>query len=347
MKRTIFRLILLFTLAAFAFAWLILSPATSFDGKSKYFTLTEKNSDTDSLLMEMKKNGIIKNTFVFSLLASGMGVWDKAKPGKYEVKKGESLLTIARMLKNGRQAEIKLVINRVRTKEELARLIGKNFLYDSIQVMNYLSSNDSLKGFGVDTQTVFTLIIPDTYSFYWNTPLEKIFKKLSDTKKQFWQNNNRLAKAEAINLSPKEIYTLASIVEEETNNDSDKLKIASVYINRLIKGMPLQACPTIKFAMKDFTLTRIYEKYLFNPSPYNTYRHKGLPPGPICTPAAKTIDIILDAPKTNYLFFVAKSDFSGYHHFSSNFAEHNQYAKEYQKALDIYMANKQNSEKKH
>ena len=105
--------------------------------------------------------------------------------------------------------------------------------------------------------------------------------------------------------------------------------------------MPLQACPTIKYAMKDFTLTRIYEKYLLNPSPYNTYRHKGLPPGPICTPMPKTIDIILDAPKTNYLFFVAKSDFSGYHHFSSNFTEHNTYAKEYQKALDIYMAEKQ------
>ena len=109
--------------------------------------------------------------------------------------------------------------------------------------------------------------------------------------------------------------------------------------------MPLQACPTIKFAMKDFSLTRIYEKYLFNPSPYNTYRRKGLPPGPICTPSPKTIDIVLDAPKTDYLFFVAKSDFSGYHHFSSNFAEHNQYAKEYQKALDEYMARKQNEPK--
>jgi UPF0755 protein len=133
---------------------------------------------------------------------------------------------------------------------------------------------------------------------------------------------------------------LASIVDEETNVVSDKYKIASVYINRIAKDMPLQACPTIKFAMKNFSITRIYEKYLSNPSPYNTYRKKGLPPGPICTPLPATIDIVLNAPSTNYLYFVAKSDFSGMHHFSPTYEEHNRYAKEYQKALDIYMAKK-------
>jgi UPF0755 protein len=130
-------------------------------------------------------------------------------------------------------------------------------------------------------------------------------------------------------------------VEEETNFDSDKYKIASVYINRLKKQMPLQACPTIKYAMNDFTLTRIYEKYLVNPSPYNTYKVRGLPPGPICTPSAKTIDIVLNAPATDYIYFVAKSDFSGYHHFSNSYDEHNKHAKEYQKELDIYQLKKQ------
>ena len=132
----------------------------------------------------------------------------------------------------------------------------------------------------------------------------------------------------------------AAIVEEETNYDSDKSLIASVYQNRIKKSMPLQACPTIKFAMQDFGLTRIYEKYLSNPSPYNTYNHRGLPPGPICTPSPKTIDIVLDAPSTDYLYFVAKADFSGYHHFSSTYEEHNQFAKEYQKQLDIYQQKK-------
>jgi UPF0755 protein len=165
-------------------------------------------------------------------------------------------------------------------------------------------------------------------------------KKMVDAQQKFWNTNNRLEKAKAIGMTTNEVYTLASIVEEECNYDSDKTLIASVYQNRMKKEMPLQACPTIKFAMQDFTLTRIYEKYLSNPSPYNTYRHKGLPPGPICTPSPKTIDLVLNAPKTNYLYFVAKSDFSGYHHFSATFEEHSKFAKEYQLKLDEYQKRK-------
>ncbi len=323
--------------------WLFLGPATTFSEKSKYFIITDAAKNKESVLTELSNQGIIRNKTAFNIMASVLGAWQKIKAGKYEIKKGDNVLNIARKLKNGQQAEMKLIINRIRTKEELAKLITKNFEHDSLSVMRFLSSNDSLSQWGVDTNTVFTMIIPDTYAFYWNTSLQRIFKKLSDNKIKFWQTNNRKEKAKALDLSEQEVYTLASIVDEETNYDSDKIKIASVYLNRLDKGMPLQACPTIKFAMNDFTITRIYEKYLSNPSPYNTYRRKGLPPGPICTPSPKTIDIILDAPKTNFLFFVAKSDFSGYHHFSSNFTEHDQYAKEYQKALDIYMAKKQNN----
>ncbi len=321
--------------------WLLFTPATNFSANTQAFYITDSTADKASVLAEMDIKGIVKSPTVFSIVAGPMGIWKKIRPGKYEVKKGQNLFEIARMLKNGRQVEVKLVINKVRTPEDLAKLISKNFLFDSSQIMQFITSNDSLKPFGVDTSHLFTLIIPDTYSLYWNSSLQKIFHKISDSQKQFWQRNNRLEKARAIGLDPEEVYTLASIVEEETNYDSDKLKIASVYLNRLHKGMPLQACPTIKYAMKDFTLTRIYEKYLLNPSPYNTYRHKGLPPGPICTPSPKTIDLILDAPKTDYLYFVAKSDFSGYHHFSGNYGEHNRYAKEYQKALDEYMSRKQ------
>jgi UPF0755 protein len=341
MKRIVSLLVLVLFLAAIVFYWFFLSTSTSFSGKSAFFIIPEDQKDKASVLAAMEKNGIISHPAAFSLLASGMGVWDKIRPGKYEVKKGASQLTIARMLKNGRLASIKLVINRLRIKEDLAHLIGKNFSSDSVAVMNYLTSNDSLKQYGVDTNTVFTMIIPDTYIFYWNTPLPKILRKLYDTKTQFWHNKRREEKAGNTGLSPEEVYTLASIVDEETNYESDKLKIAGVYLNRLHASMPLQADPTVKYAMKDFTLTRIYKKYLLNPSPYNTYRHTGLPPGPICTASPKTIDIVLNAPKTDYLFFVAKSDFSGYHHFSSNFAEHIQYAKEYQKALNEYMARKQ------
>jgi UPF0755 protein len=233
-----------------------------------------------------------------------------------------------------------LVLNKVRTKGELAKLIAKTFDKDSAAVMTFLSSNDSLQSFDTDTTQLFTLLIPNTYEYYWSSSMAQILSKLQKAQIHFWSQNNRIQKAAMIGMSQNEIYTLASIVEEETNFDSDKSLIASVYQNRLEKQMPLQACPTIKYAMQDFTITRIYEKYLSNASPYNTYRIKGLPPGPICTPAAKTIDIVLDAPKTDYIYFVAKADFSGYHHFSNNYAEHDRYAKEYQKKLDEYQAKK-------
>jgi UPF0755 protein len=266
--------------------------------------------------------------------------WDLVRPGKYQLKKGQTAWQIARMLKNGRVAEVKLVINKLRTKEDFAQLIGNQFSTDSATVMQFISNNDSLQAFGVDTSTFYAIIIQDTYQFYWDTPLRQILTKLKSYQEKFWDDIDRRNKLQSKHLTDIEAYTLASIVDEETNVASDKYKIASVYMNRLAKEMPLQACPTIKFAMKDFTITRIYEKYLSNPSPYNTYRKKGLPPGPICTPLPATIDIILNAPNTNYLYFVAKSDFSGMHHFSPTYEEHNRYAIEYQKALDIYMAKK-------
>lgn len=346
MSRVLSTLLLVLLIVGAIAAWLVLGAGTGFSEKTRYFIIAEGKTDQASVLQVLEENEIIAHPATFALLASQLGVWDKIRPGKYEVKKGMSNWKMVRMLRNGRLAEIKLVINKLRTKEDLAKLISKNFAPDSVSVMRFLNSKDSLKPFGVDTSMVFTLIIPDTYSFYWNTSLTRIFSKLTDAQRSFWLKNERMAKAEKMKFTPEQVYILASIVEEETNYETDKYKIASVYINRLQKQMPLQACPTIKYAMKDFTITRIYEKYLFNPSPYNTYRVKGLPPGPICTPSPKTIDIVLNAPTSNYLYFVAKSDFSGYHHFSSSYAEHDSFAKQYQKALDAYMARKQEKESK-
>lgn len=340
MKRLFGWLLLLFALIAGVTLWLVFGTATAFTDNNRYFIIEEGKTSPSAVLQTLQKEGILSQTIGLSLIGTVRTIWPKIKPGKYEVKKGQSSFDIARMLRNGKQAELKLVINKLRTKADLAKLIGKQFNTDSASVMQFLQSNDSLRQLQTDTTQLFTILIPDTYIFYWNTPLSKMLKKLKENSDAFWQKNTRLSKARAKGLTREEAYTLASIVEEETNFDSDKYKIASVYLNRLKIGMPLQACPTIKYAMQDFTITRVYEKYLSNPSPYNTYRRKGLPPGPICTPSPKTIDIILEAPATDYIFFVAKSDFSGYHHFSNNYAEHNQYAKEYQKQLDIYMANK-------
>jgi len=283
---------------------------------------------------------IIRDKASFLIVAKLFNVEDKIKPGKFLIDKNTSLLNLIRILRNNQQARVKFILNKVRTKAELAKLIASTFSIDSLECINYLSSNDSLAPFHTDTTQVLSLFIPNTYEFYWSTPMTKLLQKMKTEESLFWSKNNRLEKAAGIGLTKNEVYTLASIVEEETNFDSDKTIIASVYQNRLKKKMPLQACPTIKYAMQDFTLTRIYEKYLTNPSPYNTYKKAGLPPGPICTPAPKTIDLVLNAPNTNYFYFVAKADFSGYHHFSASYEKHSKFDKEYQLKLDEYQAKK-------
>lgn len=340
MKKIFTTIIVIGILGVIVCACLLFAATTNFSEPTKSFIIQPKENSKNEVLDLLKKKYIVKSSFALSIAGDFLGIWKNLKPGKYEVKKGSSVLDIVRLLKNSKQAEVKLVINKLRLKEDFAKLIGKNFSTDSLQAIQFLSSNDSLKQFGVDTSTLFTIILSDTYSFYWNTSLPKILSRLKATRDNFWERNDRKVKAASVGLTQETAYTLASIVEEETNYNDDRAKIASVYINRLNINMPLQACPTIKYAMKDFTITRIYEKYLFTPSPYNTYREKGLPPGPICTPSPKCIDLVLNAPKTDYLYFVAKANFDGYHHFSSNFSEHNAYAKEYQKALDIYMAKK-------
>ncbi|MGB4844086.1 MAG: endolytic transglycosylase MltG, partial [Ferruginibacter sp.] len=216
---------------------------------------------------------------------------------------------------------------------DLAEKIAENFECDSASVMKILDDSETLQKYHVTNNTVLTTVIPNTYSFFWNTNAQKILDKLHEEKEKFW-NEERLSKANALNLTPEQVYTMASIVEEETNKTDDKGKIASVYMNRIATGMKLQADPTVKFAMKDFKLTRILYKHLSYPSPFNTYQNAGLPPGPICTPSIKTIDAVLDAPQTNYIYFVAKPEFNGYSNFATNYAEHQVFAKAYRQALD-------------
>ena len=310
-------------------------PATDFSDKEKVFTLSQPISK-EKLLEELNQKSILQFPQIFAAFYDIYGDWESMQPGKYTVKKGTTLFQFARMLKNSRKGVTKLIITKMRLKEDFARLISRQFIPDSVSVMDFITNNDSLSAFGVDSSSFFTAVIPDTYECYRNSSLSTILTKLREGSERFWLQNDRLQLAEKWGLTPQEVYILASIVEEETNYASDQSLIASVYINRLRKKMPLQACPTIKYALKDFSLTRIYEKYLTIPSPYNTYQRSGLPPGPICTPQPATIDRVLHAPATDYLFFVAKSDFSGYHHFSNSYAEHQRYAVAYQRALDTY-----------
>lgn len=330
--KNIFRIILAIIVIAIAVAaWFVFGSATSFSGKNKFLYIRDGQNNKDSLLNILERDHYISNTRTFSFIADRLDMWSKLKPGKFEIRNGESALSIVRKLRNNQQTPVNLVITKLRTREDLARLIGKQFSTDSATAAIFFNSNDSLIRFGVDTNKLMTLVIPNTYTFFWNTSLRKIMSKLAEERDRFWKKNERLQKATDAGLTADDIYILASIVEEETNKNDEKGNIASVYINRLNKGMPLGADPTVKFALKDFALKRIYEKHLLVASPYNTYRNKGLPPGPICTPSPVTIDKVLDAPKTDYFYFVARTDGSGYHQFSSTFEEHKKYATEYHK----------------
>lgn len=334
MKKFFLLLLVVFIVAGLALAWLVLGPATSFSANKKFLYVYTGRADKAHVMDSIASKEFLKHPKLFEYLAGAADVWERLKPGRYEIKKGDNLLSIVQTLRNNRQSPVNLVINKLRTHEDLARVIGRNFETDSANVMQIIREPDSLRNLQVNEHTFMTLVIPNTYSLLWNTPANKILHRLKKEQQAFWEKKDRLKKAEAMGLTPEQVYIIASIVEEETNKHDEKGNVASVYINRLEKQMPLGADPTIKFALKDFSIKRIYEKHLQVQSPYNTYRNAGLPPGPICTPSTITIDAVLEAPRTNYLFFVARSDFSGYHTFTTNYADHLKYAREYQKALD-------------
>jgi UPF0755 protein len=342
-RKVILFILLIIALIFIYSLWNVFGPVIH--SPDKKFLYIKTGSNYENVKENLVKNKILKNTFWFDKIAQYAGYPEKVKAGKYKVENGMSLYHLIKMLGTGKQVPVNLVITKLRTKEDLAKKIASNFETDSLTIINFLNNEDSLQQFDVDTNTVMTDVIPNTYTYTWNTSFKNIFKKLYREKQKFW-NDERQQKAARLGLSPKQVYTLASIVEEETNKQDDKGKIASVYVNRLKKGMKLAADPTVKFALKDFGLKRIYEKHLGFASPYNTYQNTGLPPGPICTPSIKTIDAVLNSPETDYLFFVARADFSGYSDFASSYEQHQVYAKAYQQALDSVIKLKQESESK-
>lgn len=335
MKKKLFWWGFLFTALAFGYvAWQVFGPTLSAP-ESNYFYI-RSGSTYKEVTQSLIDKKIIHNPFFFNLLSQQLKYPEKIKPGRYQIKNGSSIFSLLRMLRSGNQTPVNLVINKLRLKEDLAQKIAANFECDSAAVMAVLTNQNTLVAYAVNSHTVMTTVIPNTYRIFWNTSAEKIIDKLYNEKEKFWNANRRL-KAKAMNLTPEQVYTMASIVEEETNKEEDKGLIASVYMNRMAIGMKLQADPTVKFALKNFTLTRILHGHLSFASPFNTYQNTGLPPGPICTPSIKTIDAVLHAPQTNYIYFVAKPDFNGYSNFATTYAEHLVFAKAYQDALDDLM----------
>ncbi|MBD0365181.1 MAG: endolytic transglycosylase MltG [Flavisolibacter sp.] len=314
-------------------AWMVFGPATGFESERRTLYIRTKAANKAAVLDSLRVNKIVKQTSLFSWLATRMNYWKNIKPGKYDIKKGSNLISIIRQLRNGQQTPVNFTITKIRLKEDLARMAGTKFEFDSADMILFLNNADSLKKYNADPETALWVVMPDTYTYFWNTTPEKVYKKMAEASKKFW-TEERKHKAAEQGITPVQAYILASIIDEETNANKEKATIASVYLNRIRKGMPLQADPTIKFALKDFGLKRIYEKHLFVTSPYNTYRNRGIPPGPICTPSKTTIDAVLNAPHTDYLYFAASPDFNGTHIFATTYSEHMKNAHAYQQALN-------------
>ncbi len=336
MKKKIFLIVIIVIFAtAVTAAWAFFGSCTTFKS-DEYYLYIKTGMTYPQVVQSLDENNVIRNISFFKWIAKRVDYPANVKAGKYEIKKGINLVELIRMLRNGRQVPVNLIITKLRTKEDLAALVGRHFECDSISFLNFLDNNDSLKHYGLDSNMVMTAIFPNTYTYFWNTTPTRIFKKFFAAYNEYWTPEKKQFATEH-KLTPATAYILASIIEEETNKQEDKSKIASVYLNRLDKKMKLAADPTIKYAMHNFELKRIYDKYLSFESPYNTYVHEGLPPGPICTPSEETLNAVLNAPKTNYLYFVAKPDFSGYSNFSETFEQHMKFAKQYQEALDSEM----------
>lgn len=281
----------------------------------------------------LKANFKVKNWKVFDWVARRKNYPQLIKPGKYVFDHSLNYPRFVNILRSGLQTPVNLTFSNIRTINELAGRVGSQLEADSSQIIAFLNNSENYRKDDFTRESIISVFIPNTYELYWNTTPEGFYKRMLKEYTRFW-NKERLAKAHEENLTRTEVAILASIVDDEVTKPDEKPRIAGVYINRLRKGMPLQACPTIKFALNDFTITRILTKQLQVNSPYNTYIHTGFPPGPIRCPSIEGLDAVLNAEKHEYLFFVAKADFSGYHIFSKTLAEHNKYSLLYQKELD-------------
>jgi UPF0755 protein len=285
------------------------------------------------VLDSIVSNQIIKNYKLFDWVAKKKNYPALIKPGRYVIDTGFSYNSLINMLRSGHQTPVRITFQNIRTLNQLAGKIGKQLEADSMQIMSFLSDESNYLADGFKKETIIAVFIPNTYAIYRNTDARGLYNRMLKEYRIFW-NEQRVAIAREKGLTPIEVSILASIIDDEVVKPDEKPRIAGVYLNRLKQGIPLQACPTIKFALNDFTITRVLYKHLQIDSPYNTYKHGGFPPGPIGCPSIEGIDAVLNAENHDYLFFAARADFSGYHNFSRTLAEHNHYAAIYQKELD-------------
>ncbi len=301
--------------------------------KSNYILYIPKDATFTQVTDSLTIHNILISEKAFNWVSKKKNYRETIKPGRYLLKKGMNTNQIVNVLRSGIQEPVNLTFNNVRFKEDLAGKVSKYIWADSLSVLNLFSNDSLIVEYGFTPETFRTMFIPNTYQFYWTTSAKEFAQRMKKEYDKFW-TEKRKEKAKQIGLSPQEVIILASIVESETVNPDEMKRIAGVYLNRLKRGILLQADPTVKYAVGDYSIKRVLNKHLEIDSPYNTYKYAGLPPGPIMFPETSAIDAVLDYEKHSYIYMCAKEDFSGYHNFAKTLAQHNRNAAKYRAALN-------------
>ncbi|MDR0429928.1 MAG: endolytic transglycosylase MltG [Tannerellaceae bacterium] len=307
--------------------------APNFQANRITYVYIDQNKDFDNLCKQLIDSAQCSNIDNFKQLASILDYSQNMRTGRYAIEAGTGNWALLNILRRGQQTATRITFNNIRLKEELAKRLAEQLMIDEKDILSLIDDPDYCSLLGFTTETITTFFIPNTYEVYWNTSAEKLMERFGREYKAFW-TDKRKEKADAIDLTPAEVAILASIVEEETAMADEYPIVAGLYLNRLKQGIPLQADPTIKFAVGDFSLQRILFKHLEIESPYNTYKYTGLPPGPLRVASIKGLDAVLNYMRHHYLYMCAKEDFSGRHNFAVTLAEHNRNAERYRAELN-------------
>jgi UPF0755 protein len=291
------------------------------------------NDTKEQVMTRLQQVGKMSSPQRLEFLLNLVGYQENVKPGQYALTPGISSFKIVRMLRSGLQTPVKLTFNNMRTVEELAGRLSNQLMADSLTLLTCFRDTAWRDSLGLTDRNYVAVFIPDTYEVWWNISPEKLRGKFVKAWKYFW-DEKRTQEASKIGLTPAEVSTLASIVEEETKQSDEMPKVAGLYLNRMRIDMPLQADPTVKFAVGDFTIKRILREHTLVNSPYNTYKVIGLPPGPIRIPSIRALDATLQPIRHSYLYMCAKEDFSGYHAFATTYEQHEANAVKYRMALN-------------
>lgn len=331
-----FALVIVTTLAAtftFYFWQVAKSPNLNVDGKETFVLYIPQGVGYESVMDSLEKHKIINDKVAFGFLSKWMKYPESVKYGRYEIPPNAGNKEILSKLRKGEQDPVKLTFNNVRLKDDLIRKIGSKMSFKSEKLLTLLNDPAACQRYGFTPENIMCMFLPDTYFLYWTLTPEEFMERMNKEYKKYW-TEERLAKAKAMNMTPVEVGIMASIVQSETNKVDEMPRVAGLYFKRIETGMPLQADPTVKFALKNFGLKRILTEHLSINSPYNTYRVTGLPPGPIALPEPNALSAVLDYEHHNYVYMCAKEDFSGYHNFAATYPEHLNFARKYQEALN-------------